>query len=66
MSDTIRRWIVTGADVPVMVFETSGSGCKLREMWNRTDSAAYVFPGVRPAWADTPGSVITLSAVRAD
>ena len=66
MSNTITRWIVTGADVPVMVFECTGNACKLREMWNGADSSAYVFPGPRPAWADTRGAVITLTAVRAD
>jgi hypothetical protein len=66
MKNSITRWVVTGPDVPVLVFESAGSGCTLREMWNRTDSAAYIFPGPRTARAARPGTVITLTAVRAD
>jgi hypothetical protein len=66
MKSNMTRWVVTGADAPVLVFESTGGGCTLREMWNRTDSAAYVFPGERPTWEETRGTVITLTAVRAD
>jgi hypothetical protein len=62
----IIRWVVTGPDVPVLVFERAGRDCTLREMWNRADSAAYVFPGARPGSTEPRGAVITLEAVRAD
>jgi len=62
----MTRWIVTGADTPVLVFESAGGNFTLREMWNRADSVAYVFPGSRPTWDATRGAVITLTAVRAD
>jgi len=66
MNHTVTRWIVETADAPVLVFECTKSGMTLREMWNRTADAAYVFPGRRPSWSETPGPVITLPAVRAD
>jgi hypothetical protein len=66
MRNTVTRWVVTAADAPVLVFESAGAGCHLREMWNRADSAAYVFPGSRSGSPERRASVITLAAVRAD
>ena len=66
MKNTITRWVVMAADTPVLVFESAGSGCSLLEMWNRTESAAYIFPGPRPNRPETQRAVITLTAVRAD
>jgi hypothetical protein len=66
MRNTMTRWIVTAADAPVLIFECGGRCCTLREMWNRADSAAYVFPKPRPDRLKTRGPVIKLEAVRAD
>jgi hypothetical protein len=66
MRNTVTRCVVTAADTPVLVFESAGGDYHLREMWNRADSGAYVFPGPRLGPAEMRPAVITLAAVRAD